>query len=628
MNPSFHFQLFTLLLSFFIGLGSIVFKNPLNDAHHYANLVEFSEEEYMLSSVSISKVLKPNNYYYKYEAQIEQIGNKPVIGRVLLNVEVDSLSPLLKVDDRFVFNGIFKQIQKPLNPYGFNYKNYLRNQQIYHQITISNHQSLKILEKVPSIQGIAADLRERISNTLLENGFKNDELALINALLLGQRKGISNDLRQSYVKAGAIHILAISGLHIGILLMLLMFVFKPLHQFKHGKLIALFFVIVFLWLYAILSGLSASVVRASTMFTAVALGLSFNRPTNVYNTLVISIFFLLLIHPYYLFDVGFQLSYIAVFSIVWLQPKISTLFLPSYWLTKKIWQLFTVSIAAQIGVLPLSLYYFHQFPGLFFLSNLIIIPFLGMILIGGFTLIFFSLIDALPELYGRCYRFIITEMNQFVSWISEQDFFIIQHISYSNLLMLASYSLIITTVTWIEKKNFFRLLPVLISFMAIQGVFIWEKQQLLSKKEFIVFNKSREFLTGIRYGSELVTRTSIHSVNKEPSLNSYMVHEGISSLQVDLDTASSIYKFNCESILIVDSLAFYKTNVFKPSIVILQNSPKINLERLIAMHHPKIIIADGSNYKSYVKKWEETCLKKKTPFHSTMQKGAFILKEQ
>ena len=109
INPSFHFQLFTLLLSFLIGLGSVVFNNPLNNAYHYANLVEFSEEEPLLSSVSISKVLKPNNYYDKYEAQIEQIGNKPVIGRVLLNVEVDSLRPLLKVDDRFVFNGIIRK---------------------------------------------------------------------------------------------------------------------------------------------------------------------------------------------------------------------------------------------------------------------------------------------------------------------------------------------------------------------------------------------------------------------------------------------------------------------------------------------------------------------------------------
>ena len=107
-----------------------------------------------------------------------------------------------------------------------------------------------------------------------------------------------------------------------------------------------------------------------------------------------------------------------------------------------------------------------------------------------------------------------------------------------------------------------------------------------------------------------------------------MVHEGITSLQVEVDTVPSIYKFNGESILIVDSLAFYKTGAFSPSIVILQNSPKINLERLIALHHPRIIIADGSNYKSYVENWKATCLKKKTPFHSTMQKGAFILKEQ
>jgi competence protein ComEC len=159
-------------------------------------------------------------------------------------------------------------------------------------------------------------------------------------------------------------------------------------------------------------------------------------------------------------------------------------------------------------------------------------------------------------------------------------------------------------------------------------VVIWERQQLLSKKEFIVFHKSRESITGIRNGRDFRLRTSIRSINRrEPSLNTYMVHEGIKSWQIQSNSIGNTLKFDQESILIVDSLSFYKTRAFDPTIIILQNSPKINLERLIAWHHPKLIVADGSNYKSYVKKWEVTCSQKKTPFHSTLQKGAFILKE-
>ncbi len=625
-TPTFQFGLITVLLSFFIGLGSIVFNNHLNHQHHYSKVVDSSDVASLMCVISISKVLKQNDYYDKYEADVEQIGTQRAFGKILVNVERDRLKSPLKVDNKFVLRTEFKEIQKPLNPYGFNYKNYMKNQQVYHQINISKHQTVVFLASRRSIQGLAATLRERINYKLKKNGFGNDELALINALILGQKNAISDDLRHSYIRAGAIHILAISGLHIGILLMLLMFVFKPMHQIKYGKYIALFFIIICLWSYAIIAGLSSSVVRASTMFTAVALGLSFNRPTNVYNTLVISVFVLLLIHPYYLFDVGFQLSYTAVFAIVWLQPKISILWNPKFWLLKKVWQLFTVSIAAQIGVLPLSLYYFHQFPGLFFLSNLVIIPFLGIILIGGFLLIFLSVFDLLPELMGNLYRYIIRHMNGFVSWVSKQELFLIEQISYSYLLMLVTYGFILSFFVWSEKKNYYRLVPVLISIIVIQSVFIFEKAHRQSISEFIVFNKSRESLTGKRTGSEFLVWTSMDSLNKrEPSIASYIIHEGIKTEQVQ--TISPIYKIQDEIILTLDSTAFYKTKSFKPSIVILQNSPRVNLERLIAFHQPSMIIADGSNYKSYVKKWEETCLKKKIPFHSTMQKGAFILKQ-
>ena len=128
-------------------------------------------------------------------------------------------------------------------------------------------------------------------------------MAVVNALLLGQRQTISKDLIESYSDAGAIHILAVSGLHIGIILLILMFLFKPLHYLKHGKVLASILIICLLWVYAIIAGLSPSVVRAVTMFTAIAIGMHLNKPSNIYNTLVISMFFLLLFNPYYLFEV-------------------------------------------------------------------------------------------------------------------------------------------------------------------------------------------------------------------------------------------------------------------------------------------------------------------------------------
>ena len=154
-----------------------------------------------------------------------------------------------------------------------------------------------------------------------------------------------------------------------------------------------------LWCFALIAGMSASVVRAVTMFSFVAVGLSFKRRKTILFSLISSAFLLLLVKPMFLFDVGFQLSYLAVFGIVWVQPKLANLFNCKYWFFRKVWSMCSVSIAAQMGVLPLSLYYFHQFPGLFFLSNVLIIPFLGAILMGGILVIILALSNMLPPFY-------------------------------------------------------------------------------------------------------------------------------------------------------------------------------------------------------------------------------------
>lgn len=160
-------------------------------------------------------------------------------------------------------------------------------------------------------------------------------MAVIKALLLGQRQDISKGLLTDYQNAGAIHILAVSGLHVGILLLILTFILRPIDRFKNGKYIKAIGIIVFLWMFAFIAGLSASVVRAVTMFSFIAIGQSFQKKTLIEFSLITSMLFLLLVKPMFLFDVGFQLSYLAVFGIIWVQPKLDSLYVPKYYLDKK-----------------------------------------------------------------------------------------------------------------------------------------------------------------------------------------------------------------------------------------------------------------------------------------------------
>jgi competence protein ComEC len=626
INQSAIYAVLVALISLFIGVSSITFKNELNKNSHYSNLANFKTNESMLVTLSIIKVLKETNYYDKYEAEVVQVETTKSIGKILLNINKDSINAKLKVDEKIVASVLIHELSKPLNPYTFNYKNYLQNHQIYHQIYTRNGQFLKLPNSKSTLIGIAATFRNKVNYSLKKYGFNNDELAVVNALLLGQRQGISSDLLESYSSAGAIHILAVSGLHIGIILLILNFLFKPLLYFKNGKFIVGFLIICLLWCYAIVAGLSASVIRAVTMFTAITIGMYVNRPSNIYNTLVISMFFLLLFNPYYLFEVGFQLSYLAVFAIVWIQPKLYNLVVPKFWILNKMWQLLTVSLAAQIGVLPLSIYYFHQFPGLFFASNLVIIPFLGFILTVGIIVIGLSLVSQLPQVLADLFINIIKKMNHFVDWIAGQHFFIIKDISLSIFLMVAIYSFIFLFIKWTEKKEYYRLVLFLVSFLGIQSILIFEKYKREFTNEIIVFNSHKASILAKRLGSDLTVYSLKDSLKDDYIIKSYLIGTGLKN-RLKYKTSNNLYMFDNQTILVVDSLGIYNFNTIKPSVILLQQSPKINLERLLKTHQPIILIADGSNYKSYLENWERTCFKNKTPFYNTMQKGAFILKE-
>jgi competence protein ComEC len=256
----------------------------------------------------------------------------------------------------------------------------------------------------------------------------------------------------------------------------------------------------------------------------------------------------------FLFDVGFQLSYLAVFGIIWMQPKLVHLLKPKNWILRKMWSLCTVSIAAQMGILPLSLYYFHQFPGLFFLSNLLIIPFLGGILIGGILVIILSLLELLPDFMAVFYNAIIELLNALIHWISSKEDFLFQGISMSFLLMITSYLFIIALFQVIFKFNTKKTRNFLMSVVLFQGVVLFEKIEYSNKEEFVLFHKSRKNIYGNRVGSTLfIKRKQDSSSLKEAvQIENYSVGEQLSFVRNQ--TPTNYFKIGNQDFLIVDDL--------------------------------------------------------------------------
>jgi len=616
------FFVFITWITFFLTGMILVYEN---DTTNHTNYFEKNLKNTSKVILAIDKVLKPGNYHHKYVADVVQVDSKKTIGHVLLNIEKDSTPLLFHTGDLVFLKNKFQDIKSSLNPHQFNYKNYLAKQGIYQQVYATKQELLLLDQTSTSFLGFIAALRLKIQQSLQQYDFSEDELAVMNALLLGQRQEISKELSDNYSKAGAIHILAVSGLHVGIILLILSFVLKPLERVNKGKLIKLVLVIIFLWFFAVLAGMSASVTRAVTMFSAIALGQFFNKRNAVEHSLIFSMFIILLWKPLFLFDVGFQLSYTAVFGIIWVQPVLYQLWKPTFFIVDKGWQLISVSVAAQLGVLPISLFYFHQFPGLFFISNLIIIPFLGVILGLGLVVLVLSYVSILPVFLEGFYGDVISILNKVVTFVARQEKFLFSEISFSVIKMIFFYLLIILGFQLFLKLNTKRCFLFLGSILAFQCVFILEKYTIAQKSELIVFHKSKNTIIGKRKGSSFEVYHSMDSlqISSQKLLINYKVGENISSQ--NYHKLSNLMYYKKQVVLIIEKDGLYDIKELNSPIVVLRESPKINLQRLAEKLKPAIIIADGSNYKSYIENWKATCKNLKIPFWTTYNQGAYIL---
>ncbi|MFB9056975.1 ComEC/Rec2 family competence protein [Mariniflexile ostreae] len=618
----FGFVAFICMVS--IGILTVTLHNNKNNPNHYTHQTNIKEASLKTISFRVREVLKSNRYFDKYIIEVLQVDGVKTTGKLLLNLKNDTIQNVLKVDDYFKCKTTFDAIHPTLNPNQFDYKNYLKHLYIYHQLSLEQHALFKLENKTNTLQGIANNIRTHIQTKLNAYPFQPDELAIINALLLGQREDISDQIYTNYKNAGVLHILALSGLHIGIILWLLTLLLKPLDRFKQGYLIKTLVLVSLLWSFAIIAGLSPSITRAVTMFSIVAIAMNLKRPTNIYNTLAISIFILLLFKPLFLFDVGFQLSYAAVFAIVGIVPYFNRLWRPKNKLVKLYWDTFAVTMAAQFGILPISLYYFHQFPSLFFISNLVVVPFLGLVLACGLGVIFLALIGLLPDIIVILYGQVISIMNTFVGWISQHESFLIKDIPFNFLYVLMFYLFSIALVRYIQKPHYKNLKWFLIAVLFSQASMIFTKLKT-PNNTFIVFHKNRYSLLADVSNQSINVATDMHATSalKNSPITDYAIANFINCVKED--PLQSFYILKDKKILVVDSLGVYNISTFQPDYVLLRHAPKINLNRLLDSLKPKQIIADGSNYKSYIENWKTICEKRKHPFHATGEKGAFII---
>ncbi len=608
--------------SFFIlGFSALSIHSEYFYQNHF---LHFVKDEKQVFKLVIREQLKNSASGSRFVTEVKQVEKTETEGKLL--VTINHPSKEIKIGDEYFVIGKFLPHRKITNPYQFDYGNYLHNKSISGQIFLEETSLINTGETKRDIYYYAANFRIKIINNLKKSGFNPDALAVLSALILGQQQEISKEILQDYQFAGAVHILSVSGLHVGCLMLIITFLLKPLPNTRFYNFFRLIFVISFLWIFTLIAGFSPSVVRSVVMFSFVAVGQFSIRKTNLLHTLLVSMLLILLFKPSFLVDVGFQLSYSALFFIAWLQPKFDTFWQPENKILKYFYQIITVSFAAQLGTLPFCLYYFHQFPGLFLVTNLVVLPVIGGIMGLGLLVMILAFFDLIWKPLSVILETAILWMNKIIHLIASVDVFLFKEIHFNLMMLFASVFLVFAIGFWIHKHSFKNMATAMTSIVLFQIICLFTVVDSKNINETIVFSDRKNLILAENNGSEVTikSRDSVNEKNLSFAIKPYTIAT-VSKIK-SYEKFRNVVFSQRQKILVLDSTSV-ASGLMKPDILIVSHSPKLNFERIIANTKPKVVIADASNYKNFVERLSQTCEKAKIPFHSIYEKGFYTIVE-
>lgn len=446
--------------------------------------------------------LKPGRSRMRAEVQLSHIfrdssGHLPVKGKLLVYLPPDEQTGQLKAGDQIVFKSEPNAIPPPLNPGVFDFRAYSARRGIHHQVFLRTAAEWRIAKSSRNgIYARAQGWRQAWFKTFQDH-LTGDELAVAAALVIGQRDLITEEVKSAYTDTGAVHVLAVSGLHVGIIFMILTFFLERvlrLDQTKAGRIAVILISVICIWAFALISGLSASVQRAAIMFSLLAVGRIAFRKIHVFNTLSVAALGMLIYQPSQLFHVGFQLSFMAIIGIVAFTNYLNRLvYLPGL-VTRKAWSAVAASTGAQLGTLPLSLLYFKQFPAYFMISGTLVIVFafatMFLGLLHGFTAGVLK-VSVLADGTGWLLSFVVELQNALIFFFRKLPGALIELRSFdgpSSLMLALSIGGLGAFFRW-RKRSFLLAAGALLVLM-----FIWAQAQVQGTGEgngLTVFHVSR-----------------------------------------------------------------------------------------------------------------------------------------
>lgn len=503
---------------------SFIVAGILNFALHETNQLETlktGKSNFIAHIQTVNNISETSKAYY---VRAQNMANPQSWYNIVLYTSSDSTP--LHPGSIVLVNASISDIKNKGNPGEFDYVAYSRNNHTTTKGWINNYVLIDIKH---NFYYWVWKTKQKLLEIYKEADLSEPNTALIFALTSGDKQFIDDEQKSAFADSGIIHILAVSGLHVGIIYLLLSYVFKPFIKTKAGRYISFGLTTLFLISYAFFTGLSPSVSRAVIMFVIIDLAGVLNKNNTIYNIIFLSAFFIALYDPHYVFSGGFWLSYSAVLAILLIMRLFSPVLRNMKWGLKQFVEICLVTLAAQAGTFPLVLFWFKQFPKYFFIGNVFVIPFIAFVLIYNFILIVLGFIGVPLNLIGKPLNWMLTYLNFVPTYIAQWEGAVIQFVDIDFIQVALIYVVIGLVIKLFYSKNLklVKYISVVILFFTGYNYYYSNTKSALS--ETVIFNSTKET---VLLNKTANSSTTVYGSDSLRYVEDYRKLNGIKSLNI------------------------------------------------------------------------------------------------
>lgn len=620
------FSVLHLLISFFFGICLVQFHNKANAATHISK--QSDKIDAYVAKVASEPEYKPKSV--KAVLQISKIRQNKTwrlcTGKVIAYFPVGHK---IRYGDVFIVNSSPDTLQSPLNPHEFDLKRYYGFKGISHRHFIKEKNYVCIKNEPDNVFiAFSIEVRQKVDAIFQAYISQKRERDIASALILGIKNELDDEIEYAYAATGTMHVLAVSGLHVGIIYALFQFITSFLLRFKYGNFLQYLLVLTLLWTYGLVTGFCPSVLRAVTMLTIMLTSKIILRRANIFNTLFVTSFLLLCYNPYMVMEVGFQLSFLAVLGIAALHEPMYRLFEFRNRAVDMLWGITVMSIAAQLATFPLGMLYFHQFPNLFLLSNLFVIPYATLIMYIGLLFVAMAWCSPVATVLGVLVEKMVWGLNYTILGIEKLPYSLWLGIGISVFETWLIYiSIASVCLFFIYKKYYF-----FVAFSVfVFGMFILNMYKIYKfthQTKIIIYQVNRGYCIDYIAGRDLLYIADKNTLADRQKMQFHILNNRWAN---GVKNADKLYieKLNFGNVAMIGNKILVQ--VLNPEgipqgkkitidYLILSNNSVKNINRILEVFEAEKVIVDGSNSYFWIKRHKDDY----GSFHFTALKGAYV----